>query len=1725
MSKDAPAAKKSTSRSSNAMAMLSYESYISGLYNLAQGLRAKEDPALLASFKVRYKDAELFRDRYHEAFNLFSAECTDDLQREDAYDRFNKFNDMYYSIQIMRESIIGQTTQVSATEAHKPKAAQFCLPKIELGTFSGVHTEWPNFIALFDSLIHENQDLSGIQKMQYLLSVLLKEPLSLIKHLQLSEQNYEVARTLLRERYENKRLIADKYLEGILNLTNLGQQNPNGLRKLVNTLKENTQALKALGFNVNSWSFMLLHIISRKLPSDLRSRFELSLSSPTDIPSFDTLLEFLENQLRVWDTVGVSKGTSGSSGSTTNPKHSSLMVSTLECSVCKGEHSIHNCGKFNELTPGQRRELVIKKELCFNCLRSHFVTKCLSKSRCSICQGRHHTKLHIEQNQQQGKGTPAPQASEAAVSTFGSTVQPLRVHSARQESTMLLGTALVGVQDIDGHLHTARALLDSGSQISIMTENLTQKLRLPRSNSGALFGLGGSNSQRTNGRVQCVIRSLHDKNQAPLITSAVVLKRITGSLPSTTISTAVQEKCRDTLLPLADDKFSVPGPIDLLIGVDLYNEIFDGKRQSLGQGLPTAHASIFGWVLLGRAPIEHQVSTCRDVTLHSAVDLDGLLTRFWEIEEPPSPIVNDPEDLLCERHFVDTHSRDDTGRFIVRLPFRPIRKPLGDTRVSALKRFYNLERKLQRAEELKQKYTAFMADYLESGHMRPVSADLGIEGRYFIPHHGVLNNNSSTTKLRAVFDASAPSSSGVSLNQVLMPGPKLQQNIEDIILRFRTHAVVFTCDIKQMYRQIRLHDDDCKYQTIFWRDAPDKPLQQFELTTVTYGVSSSAYLAMRVVHELAVLNQATYPEAARVLKEDTFVDDVVSGSSDVESARDLQRQIVEVLAQGGLAVRKWASNIKDILRDYPTDHLEVPFRFDESGDKVFKVLGVEWNAECDNLIFRTGSLSPCSTKRQILSNIARVYDPCGYLAPVILHAKLIMQQLWLRTDVSWDDPLPQEISNQWDAFISGFDLLSRPHLPRYILSKDPVRFDLMGCSDASEKAFGAVVYLRVEDSSGEVGVHLLLAKTRVAPTKQRRTIPQLELSGAVLLVGLIDRVKDILLRRINITDIVAWCDSTIVLHWLRTPPHKLRTFEGNRVSQIQDLGSYITWRYVPTALNPADCASRGLLPQEIVGHDLWWCPGWMKEDPGSWPENLVVDPVEVHDNDTAFSVTTNVEDVTPCPVITRYSSLSKLQHVLAWSLRFAHNARRQKSQRIQGSLSVEELEGALHRAIKLVQEEVFHGHLKALTMGIALKAVSMARLQPFLDSEGLIRVGGRLKHSNLPFQVKHPILLPKAHHLTNLIIDYYHKVHLHAGASCLVTILRQRFWIVSARSVVRHRIFRCRRCSQLKAKPLEPIMGNLPPARVRQARPFLKVGIDFAGPFSTKVVAVRNAKICKSYICVFVCLAVKAIHIEVSSDLSTEAFLACFQRFVSRRGNVSDVYTDCGKNFQGAKRYLSEAEAFLRQNNKEITVGLKNLNVTWHMNPPYSPHMGGIWESSVKLAKQLFKRTIGDRVLSFEELTTVFARIEAVLNSRPLCGLSDDPNCLDPLTPGHFLIGQPLVSPAEFCFEHTPISRLKRWQLVRQISQHFWRRWQLEYLTLLQQRAKWTKQIPNLQIGDLVLIKEENLPPLQWRSGRISGLHPGSDGVVRVVEIKTSAGSCLRSVSKVCPLPKWDTES
>ncbi|XP_032684026.1 uncharacterized protein LOC116850171, partial [Odontomachus brunneus] len=685
-----------------------------------------------------------------------------------------------------------------------------------------------------------------------------------------------------------------------------------------------------------------------------------------------------------------------------------------------------------------------------------------------------------------------------------------------------------------------------------------------------------------------------------------------------------------------------------------------------------------------------------------------------------------------------------------------------------------------------------------------------------------------------------------------------------------------------------------------------------------------------------------------------------------------------------------------------------------------------------------------TTKRSILSAIARLYDSLGWVTPVVLAAKVIIQLLW-RLKVSWDERVPDTILQRWQLIYAGIPRLNELYIPRWSGLTSTARIELHGFADASNVAYAAVVYARVTTASEKIVITLLQGKSRVAPLKTQ-SVPRLELLGATLLARLLEFVRS----ELNLTGApcVCWSDSTIVLAWLRQHP--------SRVAEVQGRLPGVEWRHIATADNPADCASRGLLGGELVSHPLWWQgPSWLMLSSDLWPtdsEELPADaPLETKKHSLLINRTTKSWDLAE-----KFSSWPKLIRVTAYVLKFVSCCRRSAvatdSGRVPGiTLSAREFDDSRFFWLKQTQRELFASELRELSQGRGLPSrSSLLSLGPFIDNEGLLRVGGRLQNAANVLTSRHPILLA-AHPLVTLIIRHTHLRALHAGLQLTLSTLCREYWVLRARTIVKSIIHRCVACARERAAVPTQLMGSLPITRVTApSRSFLHCGIDYAGPVAVRASADRGIKSIKAYIALFVCLASRAVHLELVSDYSTAAFLNAFARFCARRGLPQSVYSDNGTNFAGANRELHLAyRTALRD--PDLQGRLASDKIDWHFIPPSTPHSGGIWEAGVKSVKHHLRRVLGDHTLSFEEFSTLLCKIEACLNSRPIAPLSDTIDDCDSLTPVHFLIGSAITTPPEPSVLDLRANRISRWQLLHQLTERFWRRYN-DYVNTLNQR-------------------------------------------------------------------------
>ncbi|RVE44041.1 hypothetical protein evm_011339 [Chilo suppressalis] len=504
-------------------------------------------------------------------------------------------------------------------------------------------------------------------------------------------------------------------------------------------------------------------------------------------------------------------------------------------------------------------------------------------------------------------------------------------------------------------------------------------------------------------------------------------------------------------------------------------------------------------------------------------------------------------------------------------------------------------------------------------------------------------------------------------------------------------------------------------------------------------------------------------------------------------------------------------------------------------------------------------------------------------------------------------------------------------------------------------------------------------------------------------------------------------------------------------------------------------------------------------------------------NVTHVLVTTNENKQFRFP-FHKFSQLDILVRGVARLKRACYNRSSNNKNNIRtGPLSTDELKISLNLLVRFPQMESFPDSYELLiNKKILPHKHNLLNLSPFIDDYQIIRIGGRLGSSEFEYNKKHPILISSKHRLSVILFEQEHLKLLHAGSQLLLYTIRENWWPIGGRNLARKVINNCVRCARLRAKTPEPIMGNLPKDRLTPGYPFRICGVDYAGLIKLLTMHGRGAKTIKAYICLFVCFSTRAIHLELVSDLTTDAYLLALKRFISRRSKPSQIYSDNGKCFVGL---MNEFAKFISNSSDKIVNYASSQGIKFSFIPPYAPHFGGLWEAGVKSCKYHLRRVIGNAHLTFEEFTTMLAQIEALLNSRPLTPFSSDPTDMSPLTPAHFLIGRPLTAPTCTNLKDRPMHRVTRYQRVEQMRQHFWRRWSLEFVSELQTRSKWKTNKSSIEIGSLVVIKDTNAPPLRWNLDRVTKVYPGNDGISRVADIRTASGIVRRAFSKICPLP------
>ncbi|UYV75710.1 hypothetical protein LAZ67_13001071 [Cordylochernes scorpioides] len=1238
-------------------------------------------------------------------------------------------------------------------------------------------------------------------------------------------------------------------------------------------------------------------------------------------------------------------------------------------------------------------------------------------------------------------------------------------------SLILLQTLKIKVEGATS-AKVVRALLDTGSQRSYILSKTAQDLELSPIGQESLKHVvfGGHTSESVHH--ECRVNLGHASGNFKMVAKLLDQQKICGNLPRLSRGPWLKElKARKIWVPdIGKDDME----IEILLGCDVLGSIFMMKSCVLSNGL-TASQTRFGWTLMGECQPGSDVSLAHHVTTMTISE--SSITNLWNLDvlgimDPIEVKQRDQRDALARRHFLKTVQHSVSGRYVVSLPWTVEKAKIADNREVAMKRLEQTTKKLI-SLNLYEDYDDIFRGWLDDGIIEKVPAEQHNAEAFYLPHRPVVKLSSGTTPIRPVFDASSKVYRSPSLNDCLEKGPNLIEMIPNLMLRFRNGKFGVVADIKKAFLQIEVNERDRDYLRFLWYSQNREKTEVFRHRRVVFGVNCSPFILGAVIeYHLSNVRSEHKPLAQR-LQKSFYVDNLVTSVNSFEELQDLKLTATSIMDNARLELSRWEHSLDVASDTYPFERAEIS-----------KVLGICWDKREDCLSCEIPvAIPPKITKRSILSCLAQIYDPIGFLSPILIKPKTLLQKAWT-LKLAWDDELDRHYKDELSLWFDDLQLHKGMAIPRnfnplMVPQKD---WQIHTFVDASSEAYAAVVFLRTRVGD-KVEVHMMAAKSRVAPLK-RPTIPRLELLACV--VGA--RLNKMIFEALELKDIknVFWSDATTALAWIKRDD-QWGTFVGNRVKEICRLSDPGNWRYVPSECNPADLPSRGCSLSRLIQSRWWEGPSWLKLSEEFWPSRYKdLNEEEICAERKKIAVVTTVKS-TDHWYMKYFSSLIKNVRMMAWIRRFINNLR--SSTKVKGELSVKEIDEAELALLKLVQAECFPSH--------SIPGLKVCEL------EGILRVKTKLIYSSDEYGFRLPVLLHGTHPLIEQMICDSHVENCHAGVQFLINKLREKYWIVKARQTIKKIVRRCVTCRRFSAKPVVVEDAPLPATRVHNAKVFEVVGIDLAGPLYLKDQT-------KTWVVLFTCAVYRCVHLELVISLSTEDFLMALERFIKRRGRPSTIFSDNGTNFVGANNFFKKIDWERVSNDGKVK------RIEWKFIPPTAAWWGGWWERLIRSLKDILKRMLGTSTLTYQQLMTLLCHAEAVMNGRPMTYVSDDPNDLVTISPSMFLQEQTDVEFPE-CQNVGSNPTTKKLRYLSKLREELKSRFRKEYLSLLVQRNRRIYN-PKLQAGDVVLVGMDNKKRNFWPLAVIEEILFGRDGVNRLVKVKTAVGTFLRPIQKIYPL-------
>ena len=1166
------------------------------------------------------------------------------------------------------------------------------------------------------------------------------------------------------------------------------------------------------------------------------------------------------------------------------------------------------------------------------------------------------------------------------------------------------------------------------------------------------------------------------------------------------------------------------------------------QTRCYGDHAPFVHHTALGWALVGGSSDEGKLGSSENPLILKVAEMSDDLPRHARVLPDRAVDLSGAHLVDCFTELTDDEcrgeSQDDVrfslimergtavnskGNLIYPLPFVSDNISMPNNRTAVLWRTRSTLERIRSNTSKLTKCIKSMQRYLDAGHVEFVSPeeDTPIPGKvWYLPVMAVFQEKKDNARL--VFDSSAKFR-GVSLNSVLLCGPDKTTKLRAVLLRFRCGPIAVSADIEMMFHCFYIGEADRNYVRFFWfRDNdPSRDLVEMRATVHIFGNKPSPAVANHGLRAAASLAEGC-ERGKKLVNENMYVDDALAAFDSVPDTVSALQEAREALGKFNIRLHKIKSNSGEVIRSFPPEEVSQPQETSLGEYETTSVLGMMWNLTTDTLELSIGIPTRCFTKRGVVSTVNSVYDPIGIASPVILVGRIIQREALTLPDsvesagMTWDEPLPAKYFARWDEWVKSLDQLSLLKVPR---SYYPI--DFVDCNsqelhifvDASFDAIGYVIFIRTFKNDN-VYKTFVTAGSKLAP-RAATSIPRLELCGALQgSKAAYDVRRDL---GISPSKCFYYTDSQVVIGYLLNRKRHFKKYVSRRVQLIANLTAEAPWAYIPTNENPADLACRPHTPEQLAGSGWLTGPEFLANPSFTpIPSSTSMDYEDLPENEPPPVICCKVGSLQPQDptifrlMVDRLCSLKKILRTVRVSLSLLHFLDVWKQKK---GVSLAPRPPFLHVSPK----DSISRLVRDSQMETSLTDLTSSGLSPFVDNSGIIRVGGRIRHSFLPFDGKHPIVIPGDHPLALRLIAHYHDEKRHQGRSITMSAVRAAgYHIVRCRSLVDKYIGGCVVCRRLRGQPRVPLMGDLPRTRLEETPPFTYVGIDLFGPFHVSEGATtrRTSSSKKAWGVVFLCLVCRAVHIEVVMSLEAGAFRNSMRRFFGIRGVPRSIYSDNGTNLVAVKRQMEDSSCFLA-----IEAEAKRWEIDWITSPPLASHFGGSWERCIGSIRKILEACmmqLAYRSISRDELDTLFKECMSIINSTPLydaCTVEEFPKLI---SPQQLMTLKDAPNPPElenFGQEDLNAYGRRRWRRVQHLSDEFFRRWRDFYLANLQKRAKWKSDRPNLVPGDLVLLKDKSAPRNAWRTGIIDSVSPSRDGVVRSCYVRTSSDTFRRAVS------------